>query len=96
MHIHPVVKGLGAGTVLRQDERYINSFLVLDSHVPVVSCATIFDLVWTGRHIGLDTGEYGAIGLFFLGKISPVRSLSTMRQIEQSRRGHTNATLPGS
>jgi len=65
MHIHPVVKRLGAGTVLRQDERDINSLLVLDSHVPVVCCATIFNLVWTGGYIGLDAGEHGAITWFF-------------------------------
>jgi hypothetical protein len=64
MNVHPVVKGLGAGTMLRQDERDIDPLLVLDSHVPVLSRATIFDLVWAGGYIGLDAGEYGTISQF--------------------------------
>ena len=56
MHIHPVVKGLGAGTMLRQDERDVNSLLVLDSHVPVLSRAMVSDFVWAGGYVRLNAG----------------------------------------
>jgi hypothetical protein len=58
MHIHPVVEGLGTGTVLRKDKRDIHALLVLDSHIPVLPGAMISDFVWTGGCIRLGVGEH--------------------------------------
>lgn len=58
LHIHPVVKGLGASPVLRQNERDIHSALVFDRHVPVLSRAAILDFVWAGGCIGLSACEH--------------------------------------
>ena len=59
MHIHPVVEGLGTGTVLGEDERNVDALLVLDSHIPVLPGAMVSDLVWTGGCIRLNVGEHG-------------------------------------
>jgi hypothetical protein len=61
VHIHPVVERLSTGPVLRQDERDIDGLLVLDGRVPVISRATVFDLVGTGRYVGLHVSEHGVV-----------------------------------
>ena len=74
VHIHPVVKGLSPGTVLGQDERDIDALLVLYSHIPVLSRAMVFDLMWTSGYGGLHMGQQRIVSLFTSGKTSPAKS----------------------
>lgn len=58
LHVHPVVEWLGASPVLRQDEGDVDSVLIFDGHVPVLSRAAILDFVWAGGCIGLNAREH--------------------------------------